>query len=58
MPASAPSLKCGAKHVLQGGADAEILLTEPQLLALRRRIVRIQHARQVLRIDLLGTAAA
>ena len=46
------------QHVLQRGADAEILLAESQLLALRRRIVRVQHARQILRVDLIGTAAA
>ena len=42
------------EHVLQRRADAEILLLEAQLLALRRRIVRVQHAREVLRLDLLG----
>ncbi len=42
------------EHVLQRSADAEVLLLEAQLLALRRRVVRVQHARQVLRVDLLG----
>src|SRR5271170_4980380 len=41
------------QDVLQAGADEKILLLEPQLLALRRGIVRIQHARQGLRVDLL-----
>ena len=41
-------------HVLERCAHAEILLPEPQLLALRRRIVRIQHAREILRIHLFG----
>src|SRR5882762_1968444 len=41
------------QDVLQAGADEKILLLEPQLLALRRRIVRVQHARQVLCFHLL-----
>src|SRR5882672_6906927 len=41
------------QDVLQAGADEKILLLEPQLLALRRGIIRVQHARQVLRFQLL-----
>src|SRR4051812_19367399 len=42
------------EHVLERGADKEVLLLEAQLFALRRRIVRIQHAREILRFDLIG----
>ena len=41
------------QDVLQAGADEEILLFEPQLLALGRGIVRIQHAGHVLCFHLL-----
>jgi len=42
------------QHVLQARADEEILLLEAQFLALRRRVVGIQDARDVLRLDVLG----
>ena len=41
------------EDVLDARADEEVLLLEAQLLALRRGVVRIQHARQVLRLDLV-----
>ncbi len=43
----------GCQDVLDAGAHEEILLLEAQLLALRRGVVRIQNARQVLRFDLV-----
>src|SRR5580698_750970 len=43
----------GGEHVLQARADEKILLLEPQLPALWRRIVRIEHTRQILRLDLV-----
>ena len=51
---SRPSLDVLREHVLERRADEEVLLLEAQLLALRRRVVRIQHAREILRVDLLG----
>src|SRR5690606_36066554 len=45
------------EDVLQGGAHEEVLLLEAQLLALRGRIVRIQHAREILRVDLVLNGA-
>jgi hypothetical protein len=42
------------QHVLQARADEEILLLEAQFLALRRRVVGVQDARDVLRLDVLG----
>jgi len=41
-----------AQNILQAGADEKILLLEPKLLALRRRIVRIQDPRQIFRLQL------
>ncbi len=40
------------QHVLQAGADEEVVLLEAQLLALRRGVVRVQDARDVLRLGL------
>jgi hypothetical protein len=34
------------EHVLQRGAHEEVLLLEAQLLALRRGVVRVEHARE------------
>ncbi len=48
----APLAQMRRQDVLKAGADEKILLLEPQLLALRRRIIRIQHARQVLCVHL------
>ena len=48
----APLAQMGRQDVLKACADEKILLLEPQLLALRRRIIRIQHARQILRFHL------
>src|SRR5882762_2179799 len=49
----APLAQMRRQDVLQARADEEILLLEPQLLALRRGVVRVQHARQVLGFQLL-----
>ena len=42
-----------AQHVLQRAGDEEVLLLQPQLLALDRLVVRIEHLGDVLRDDLL-----
>jgi hypothetical protein len=41
------------EHVLQRARDEEILLLEPQLLAARLVVVRVEDFAQVLRDDLL-----
>jgi hypothetical protein len=41
------------EDVLNARAHEEVLLLEAQLLALRRRVVRIQHAREVFGFDLV-----
>ena len=41
-----------AEHVLQRTGDEEVLLLQPQLLALQLVVVRIQHLAEVLRRDL------
>ena len=41
------------EHVLQARADEEVLLLEAQFLALRRGVVRVEDARDVLGVDLL-----
>jgi hypothetical protein len=40
------------EHVLQRARDEEVLLLQPKLLALLQPVVRIQHFREVLRLDL------
>ncbi len=42
------------QHVLQARADEEVLLLEAQFLALRRGVVRVQDARDVLGLRLRG----
>jgi hypothetical protein len=45
-----------AQHVLQRAGDEEVLLLEPQLLALDLLVVRVEHLGEVLGRDLLVDA--
>src|SRR5690606_8484119 len=45
------------EHVLKRRAHAKVLLFEAQLLTLRRRVVGVEHAREVLRVNLLANCA-
>ena len=46
-----------AQHVLQRAGDEEILLLEPELLALQRTVVRVEHLADRLGGDLLRDRA-